>query len=413
MRILRDAIVAATALVLALIGWAMFFPASHGYLDRVGLLAPMQTLGIPMAGPESAAGGGRGFGGGAATVIARSIGLARTEDRVTAIGTGRAQRSVVITPQASGRLVDLPVRPGTRITAGTVIAQLDSQAEQIALDRAGVVLEDARRNAERQQRLQGSGAISDAQVQSVELSLRNAELGLRQAEFDLERRSIIAPFDGALGLLNYDVGDQVGTTSDMTQLEDRSVLLIDFAVPERFVGQLDAGDPVLVAPLARPHDTFTGHVLAVDSRVDPASRTLRVQAQVDNSADRLRGGMAFSISVALPGDEVPLVDPLAIQWGRDGPYVWALDDGDAAQQVGIEILQRRDAAVLVRADLREGDRVVVEGVQNLRPGGTVALHEVLPPPDAAPDAPPDSPPAAAPDSTTDAGAAPRVPPAQL
>ncbi|SDX13294.1 efflux RND transporter periplasmic adaptor subunit [Roseicitreum antarcticum] len=382
MRILRDAIVSAVALVLALTGWAMFFPAAHPYLDRVGILAPMQAAGIPLAQAEAPASGGRGFGGGATTVIARSVGLARTEDRVTAIGTGRAQRSVVITPQASGRLVALPVRPGTKISEGTVIAQLDSQEEQIALDRAEVVLEDARRNAERQQRLQGSGAISDAQVQSVELALRNAELGLRQAEFDLQRRSIVAPFDGALGLLNYDVGDQVGTASDMTQLEDRSVLLIDFSVPERFVGQLDAGDPVQVAPLSRPDDRFTGHVLAVDSRVDPASRTLRVQAQVDNSADRLRGGMAFSISVALPGEELPLVDPLAIQWGRDGPFVWALDDTDAVQQVRIEIVQRRDTTVLVRAGLREGDRVVVEGVQNLRPGGTVSLQEIRPAPSA-------------------------------
>lgn len=383
MRLVRDLSVAVVAVVLALIGWAVVFPASHPYLDRVGLLTPMQAVGVPLAEPEEATGGGRGFGGGGATaVVARTVGLAQIEDRVTAIGTGRAQRSVVITPQVSGRLVDLPVQPGTQISAGTLIAELESQAEQIALDRARVVLDDAQRNAERQQRLQGSGAISDAQVQSVELALRNAELGLRQAEFDLTQRSVVAPFDGSLGLLNYDVGDQVGTSSDLTQLEDRSVLLIDFSVPERFVGQLVAGDAVQIAPLSRPTDTFTGHVLAVDSRVDPASRTLRVQARVDNSADRLRGGMAFSISAALPGETLPMIDPLAIQWGRDGPFVWLVDGEDAAQRVAIDILQRRDTSVLVRAELNEGDRVVVEGVQNLRPGGNVALQETLPPPDA-------------------------------
>lgn len=383
MKLLRDLGVAVVAVALALIGWAVVFPASHPYLDRVGLLTPMQAVGIPLAQTEEAAGGGRGFGaGGATAVVARTVGLAQIEDRVTAIGTGRAQRSVVITPQTSGRLVDLPVRPGTQISAGTVIAELESQAELIALDRARVVLDDAQRSADRQQRLQGSGAISDAQVQSVELALRNAELGLRQAEFDLAQRSIVAPFNGSLGLLNYDVGDQVGTSSDLTQLEDRSVLLIDFAVPERFVGQLVADDPVKVAPLSRPADTFTGQVLAVDSRVDPASRTLRVQARVDNSADRLRGGMAFSISAALPGEIYPMIDPLAIQWGRDGPFVWAVDADDTAQRVAIDILQRRDASVLVRADLEQGDRVVIEGVQNLRPGGGVTLQEILPPPDA-------------------------------
>lgn len=96
-----------------------------------------------------------------------------------------------------------------------------------------------------------------------------------------------------------------------------------------------------------------GAVVAVDSRVSETSRLLRVQASFDNDADRLRPGMAFSISMTFPGDAFPAVDPLAIQWDSDGAYVWTAVEGKA-RRVPVHVIQRADDAVLVDADLRRG-----------------------------------------------------------
>ena len=75
---------------------------------------------------------------------------------------------------------------------------------------------------------------------------------MRDAELALERRVIRAPFDGWVGILGVDVGDQVDTDTAIATLDDRSHILVDFRVPERFVGQVRVGAPVSARPLAAP-----------------------------------------------------------------------------------------------------------------------------------------------------------------
>jgi RND family efflux transporter MFP subunit len=138
-------------------------------------------------------------------------------------------------------------------------------------------------------------------------------------------------------------------------------------VPERFIGQVRVGAPVTARPLARPGLELVGEVVTLDSRVSPDTRTLRVRASLDNSDDLLRAGMAFSIAMRFPGETYAAVDPLAIQWSAEGPYVWIGVDG-RAEQVPVRIVQRNNDAVLVAASLPEGTRVVTQGVQLLRAG---------------------------------------------
>ena len=103
-------------------------------------------------------------------------------------------------------------------------------------------------------------------------------------------------------------------------------------------------------PIARPNDVFDGTVSAVDNRIDEASRTLRVQARIANADDTLRAGMSFQVSMKFPGDTYPSVNPLAIQWGTDGAFVWAMRDGKA-KRTPVRIVQRNTETVLVEAEL--------------------------------------------------------------
>jgi RND family efflux transporter MFP subunit len=148
-------------------------------------------------------------------------------------------------------------------------------------------------------------------------------------------------------------------------------------VPERIVSRLAPGDPVSAAPLADPAQDLTGKISALDNRVDETSRTLLVQAAIANGDDRLRPGMALRISLAFTGASHPAVDPLAIQWGADGAYVWAVRDGKALR-LPVRILQRNSDAVLVEGGFQPGDLVVTEGVQTLRAGAEVQIAPQAP-----------------------------------
>ena len=368
-------------LIVSLIGWAVFLPASHPVLDRAGLLAPMRAVGLPIPDANNGSGGGPPFGrGGEVQVVAQEVANADADSRLVAIGTARALRGVTLTSEVAGTLENVAVASGDWVEAGSLIAELTVEAQQLALARAELALRDAQARADRVAQLRESGSATQVQIDEAELALNRATLDLRDAEFELRRRQIKAPISGWIGLIALEPGNQVTTSTELVRLDDRSKLLIDFDVPERFVGLIGVGDALQASPLSRPGDVLQGQVRATDARVDQGNRSLRIQGEIENEDDRLRPGMAFRVSVALPGERLPMVDPLAIQWDRDGAFVWALDDENKAQRIRVEIVQRRDDAVLLRADMQAGTIVVIEGVQNLRPGAEVSPREIIPAP---------------------------------
>jgi RND family efflux transporter MFP subunit len=274
-------------------------------------------------------------------------------------------------PEVPGVLSSLGAQSGTYVQAGSVIATLQSDIQQIELERAQFLVQDAQDTVDRVTAL--GAAVPAIQRTTAALALRSAELDLQEATFELARRQITAPISGWVGIIALTNGDQVTPTTEITQIDDRSQILVEFRVPERFVGQIALGDAVQATPLARPQDILRGTVTALDNRVDPASRTLRLQAALDNSDDSLRAGMAFRITLSFTGEAFASVAPLAIQWGSDGPFVWVVTEGKAAKQK-ITIMQRNSDAVLINGDIAPGAQVVTEGVQNLRPGAEVEVQ---------------------------------------
>ena len=113
----------------------------------------------------------------------------------------------------------------------------------------------------------------------------------------------------------------------------------------------------------------------IDTRIDAASRTLRVEATLPNEQGRLIAGMTFSVEVRIPGEKLPVIPGLAIQWDRSGAFVWALTADNTARRVGVTIRRRENDTVAVEADLKEGDRVVIEGMQTIREGAAVSLAQ--------------------------------------
>jgi RND family efflux transporter MFP subunit len=157
------------------------------------------------------------------------------------------------------------------------------------------------------------------QLREAELAYRSAELEVDQAQIDLSQRSIMAPISGWVGLLDVEQGDRIGTQDVIAVITDRSSIQIEFRVPERYIAELSVGMPITVTPLARPDDELAGEIVALDNVVERASRTLRVQARVPNADDSLRVGQAFEVALSFPGEDLPAVDPLAIQWSSTAP----------------------------------------------------------------------------------------------
>jgi RND family efflux transporter MFP subunit len=370
----KQILFALVVLVAAAAAWVKFFPGAPEVLNRWGIEWAHAATPKPGGGNAQSAtkpaNGSRGAQ--QVPVVTAPVATATINDRLQTIGTGRAKATVTVNPYAAGRLTRFLVQSGAHVEKGQVIAELDSETEIIAVDRAKVGVQDAEAKLERVKKLQASRAATPVAVSDAEVALATAKLQLRDAELALERRSVAAPIGGTVGILPIEAGNYVTSQSAIATIDDRSSILVDFWVPERFAAAVKVGAPLTASPIASPKDVFQGTVSAVDNRVDDKSRTLWVQGLIENPADSLRAGMAFEVTMKFPGESYPAVSPLAIQWGTDGAYIWTVENG-RAKRVAVRIIQRNTETVLIDAPVENGDVVVTEGVQSVSENGEVMI----------------------------------------
>ena len=298
-------------------------------------------------------------------VVVKAVDQKLINDRLSAIGTGRALATVAVTPWSSGVMDKIYVSAGMHVNVGDPVAKLDSDNEEIAVERAKVEVNDAELTMARTVKLRSSNTATEVQELSAKLALDKARLALRDAELAADRRTIRAPVSGIVGILPVDAGNYVTSDTTIARIDNRDHILIDVWVPERFAPLIKIGQQVKATSIARPGEEFVGRISAIDNMIDEQSRTLRIRAEVDNASGVLQSGMSFSVSLAFPGDPYPAVDPLAIQWNAEGAYVWRVKNG-VVEHVRVGIVQRNADSVLVTGALHQGDLVVTKGVQNLQ-----------------------------------------------
>lgn len=367
--------------VAGIVGWGAFDPTARSRLTAAGVPGTLLPEWLFLAAADGAAaatprpeGGRNGAAGGGsgrtALVVTAAVVMIETADRVSAIGTAEATRTVAVFPRATGMVTEVAFTSGERVEAGATLVRLDDDSEKIALEQAKLALQDADARAARNERLAETRAISAAERDTARFELSKARLALREAELNLSRRAVAAPFAGVVGLTSIEVGDMVSTSTEIATVDDRSDIKVEFRVPEAFAARVAVGQPIEVATPSQPGAIFTGKVTAVGSRIEADSRTLVTQATVDNPRDVLRPGMSFAVTLRFPGIQKTAVPAPSVQWDRDGAYVWRVEDG-RAKRVGVAIAERSANWVLVNADLQPGDPVVTEGIQSVRPDAAV------------------------------------------
>jgi RND family efflux transporter MFP subunit len=320
------------------------------------------------------AGPARGAGGGTRVLVETAR---PTTDKiiVRAVGTGEAKKSAAIYPKADGEVIAVSFRSQDRVHKDQILLRLEDTHQQIAVRLAKVEVKEAARNLKRLEKLAPSGTASQARLETAQTTLEAAMLRLDQAEEALDDRVVYAPFDGIIGLTEIDRGDRVTTDTLITTLDDRSDILVEFELPEEYAGRIRVNDPIIVRPWTLPDLRLEGTISQLGSRIDATTRTLRVKATIPNKDDLIRPGTSFEVELTFLGKPYPAVREVAVSWSRDGAFLWRVateeKDGktiEKAEKVFVKIVRRDRGRILVDGPLRANDRVVVEGVQGLRPG---------------------------------------------
>lgn len=348
--------------------------AWHIYGEQFGLPRPLALVGLEAAAPTAQQ---RGAAGGPVGVAVSSVRTATVVDRAESVGTVRARDAVVITAKVTGIVSGIRFQEGQRVREGDVILDLDAAALRAELDQARAQLDDARSQLARARQLQPGTSIAAQRLDTLEAAARQAEGRVRAAQARAEELRITAPFSGRVGLRQVSVGALVQPGTAVTTLDDISRVRIEFSVPEIYVAQVRVGSTVTGRAQAFGDRRFRGQVTVVDTRIDTATRTVRVISEFDNADEALKPGLFMTVEVEMARREDALVvaeealDPVG-----DRNFVYVVREGRARRQE-VRLGQRLAGEVEIVSGVRAGDQVVVRGVQRLRNDVPVRVVETL------------------------------------
>jgi membrane fusion protein (multidrug efflux system) len=299
--------------------------------------------------------------------------LARIEPmgvEIEAVGTTLANESVEVTSKASNTVTAIRFQEGEIVERGAVLVEMDAAEARAELAEAEASLARSRSQYNRSRDLQARQALSLADLELVEATLRADEARVAAAKARLDDTVIRAAFRGRTGFRRVSVGSFVSPGTVITTLDDTSIIKLDFTVPETSLFMLRRGLPITARAAGLPDRVFKGVVTNMDSRVDPVTRSVTVRAEFDNSDGLLRQGMFMTVT--LQGDLEPtlVVPEEAIVPERGRFYVFVVHD-NVVERREVRPGKRRPGYVEIVQGLSEHERVIVDGTQTVRDGSIV------------------------------------------
>ncbi len=310
-------------------------------------------------------------------VIVSTVSNHPFSDQIEALGTTKANETVVITPDTAAKIVDINFDDGQMVSKGTLLVTLDKSEEEANLRAAEAARLEASSAYERAKGLQKSSALSKGILQERLSALKQSEAVVQSIKSQIDQLTITAPFDGILGLREVSLGALVQPGDTITTLDDLSYIKVDFNVPSVFLPTLLPGLPIVGNVEAFGARPFTGSVRTVNTQVDPITRTVRVRALLANPDHTLKPGLLMTIKLQKDLRDALLIPEEALLKRSEKNFVYiVVQQGGLtlARQTEITIGGRKPGTVEVLSGLKAGDQVIVHGTMKVQDGVAIAIR---------------------------------------
>lgn len=317
------------------------------------------------------------------------------DERIRASGNLEARLHTTIAAEVSGRVTEISVEEGEAVEEGAIVLELDPQRRKLDLSAAQARLAQARANlrkersqTQRIRELRSQNVSSIQQLEEAETALALAESAVRAEEAAVgvakravEDSSISAPFAGKIARRKVELGEFVQPGTELVELVSLDPLEAIFNLTELDSERVKLGQRVEIRVGAFPNRAFDGVVIFVAPTVDPATRTLRIKAEVDNADRLLRPGLFARVSLGVARRENVLMVPAEALLQRvGGVSVYRVVEGDRVERVPVETGASEGGFVEVRGGIRAGDVVVRRGHGGLADGMVVNVRDGIPAP---------------------------------
>jgi RND family efflux transporter MFP subunit len=319
---------------------------------------------------------------------------------IEATGTIVSNNIVDIRPMVTNTVAKIEVKDGQEVKAGDLLFTLDDRNDKANYEKLKALADDAQKQYLRAKELVAKNFISKAGLETTLANAKSAQAAARSAEVQLSFDYIRSPIDGRAGIVNVFPGSLVqasnvvststnstatSSVGSMVTITQLNPINVQFVIPEKDIpvileNQLDGeAMNVKVTVGDSGKKTYEGKVIVVDNQVDPSIAAVRVKAQIPNDAMTLLPGQFARVSlVANTLKDALSIPSQAVVINPRGKLVYVIDKDGKAVSKPVNVVYEYQGSSVVTG-IEAGDRVVVEGKQNLRPGSKIREAKAAPP----------------------------------
>jgi membrane fusion protein (multidrug efflux system) len=345
--------------------------------------------GIKLAQFKKLMGGGKAFAPPPETVSAAVVREENWQSTLSAIGTLAAVQGVTVTPEIAGTITEIAFESGALVGKSNLLVRLDTSLEEAQLRAIVAQWELGRLNLERMRKLRSENMVSQSDLETAEATMKQNEANADAIRATIEKKTIRAPFAGRVGIRLVNLGQYLDAGKPIVSLQSLKPVYVDFSLPQQELARLKTGMTVRLSTDAYPGRQFDGTLTAINPDLDPATRSVGLQATFANTDELLRPGMFARAEVLLPEQlpvlAIPATSVLSAPYG-DSVYVIESKPGKDRGKPGLVVRQQfirtgraRGDFVSVESGLKAGERIVSAGIFKLRNGMSVVENNALAP----------------------------------
>lgn len=298
-----------------------------------------------------------------------------------AIGTITPVQGVTLSVEVPGTITELSFESGQPVKKGDVLAKLDSRSERAQLSAVEAARDLAKLSLDRSKQLLERQTISQAEFDAADAEYKQALANVQNAKSAIDKKEIVAPFDGRLGIRRINLGQYLTAGEAVVSLQSIDPIYVSFFLPQKELAYLKVGLPVETTSDAFPGQQIIGKISALAAEVDASSRMIEVQATLPNPNGLLAAGMFVNVRIEQadprPLRAVPASSVLYASYGNSIYTVIPVEGGQGytANQKFVKLGERRGDYVEVIEGLELDERIVTDGAFKLYPGASLILQD--------------------------------------
>ncbi len=310
----------------------------------------------------------------AAIVSVAVVNPTSIEEKIFTTGTIMANEEVDLASEVSGKVIKISFNEGSKVKKGDLLVKINDSELQALLLKTTYSKKLAEEKEFRQKKMLEKEAISKEEYDVALSELNKLDAEIQQIKAQIEKTEIRAPFDGVIGLRTVSEGSYINPSTTVATLQNINPLKIDFSVPEKYFNQVKTGNQISFT-IQGLKKTFIGKVYAIEPKIDPNTRTLKMRAISKNDNLELFPGSFALVELVLRKIDNAIVIPTeALTSDIKGQKVYVINKGKAFERQVVTGI-RQDRSIQIVNGINAGDTIVTKGILNVKQGGPVKITE--------------------------------------